>query len=79
MHIYSNESAGLYVVAPTFRADGLDSRVIRRGVQDVVISEIDRHMPDSFHSRIVLPDRIGEIDAVSPTEFGTGHVPIEVG
>ena len=41
-------------------------------MQDIIISEIDRHVPDAFDSRIILSGRIGEINAVAAAQLRAG-------
>ena len=42
-------------------------------MQDVVAAEIDRHVSDPLHARVVQAGRIGEVDAVPAGQLAAGH------
>ena len=57
------------VEIPTGSRHFFDTRVVRRGVQDVIIAEIDCNVSNSFHARFILSAFVGKIDTVASFQF----------
>lgn len=61
-----NHSLRLNIVAPPLRGNFFNLRVIGRRMQYQIVAEIQRDVPDSFHSRIVFARIIGKEYQIAP-------------
>lgn len=58
LFVISNKPPCFNIIAPTLCADLFDYGIVCCRMQDVIFSEIERYMPDSFRARFVVSLRI---------------------
>ena len=59
-----HKTAGFKIEIPTLLRHFFDARVVACRVQNVVVSEIDGDVADSFNARQMLTAFVGEIDTI---------------
>ena len=65
----SGDPARFDVIIPALSGNGFDDGMIARGVQDIVVAEVEGDVSDALHARLMIALRVGVEQEIAAAEI----------